>query len=59
MLGERDWFFGDSPNLVGATVFSLLANIRYVAFARPMKAMIEGHGNLVHRPDRLRDRFYP
>jgi glutathione S-transferase len=59
MLGERDWFFGDSPTLVDATVFSLLANIRYVAFASPMKAMIEGHGNLAHHTDRFRDRFYP
>jgi len=59
MLGDRDWFFGDSPTLVDATVFSLLANIRYVAFASPMKAMIEGHGNLAHHTDRFRDRFYP
>jgi glutathione S-transferase len=58
MLGERDWFFSDSPALVDATVFSLLANIRYVAFASPMKAMIEGHGNLAHHTDRFRDRFY-
>lgn len=59
MLGDRDWFFGDSPTLVDATVFSLLANIRYVAFASPMKAMIEGHGGLARHTDRFRDRFYP
>jgi len=59
MLGDRDWFLGDSPTLVDATVFSLLANIRYVAFASPMKAMIDNHPNLAAHVDRFRARFYP
>jgi glutathione S-transferase len=59
MLGDRDWFLGDSPTLVDATVFSLLANIRYVAFASPMKAMIDNHPNLAAYVDRFRARFYP
>lgn len=59
MLGDRDWFLGDSPTLVDATVFSLLANIRYVAFASPMKAMIDSHPNLAAHVDRFRARFYP
>ena len=59
MLGDRDWFLGDSPTLVDATVFSLLANIRYVAFASPMKAMIDNHPNLAGHVDRFRARFYP
>lgn len=59
MLGDRDWFQGDSPTLVDATVFSLLANIRYVAFASPMKAMIDNHPNLAGHVDRFRARFYP
>lgn len=59
MLGDRDWFLSDSPTLVDATVFSLLANIRYVAFASPMKAMIDSHPNLAAHVDRFRARFYP
>ncbi|AWM77326.1 glutathione S-transferase family protein [Phenylobacterium parvum] len=59
MLGDRDWFQGDSPTPVDATVFSLLANIRYVAFASPMKAMIDNHPNLAGPVDRFRARFYP
>ena len=59
MLGDRYWFLGDSPTLVDATVFSLLANIRYAAFASPMKAMIDSHPNLAAHVDRFRARFYP
>jgi len=59
MLGDRDWFLGDTPTLVDATVFSLLANIRYVAFESPMKAMIDNHPNLAGHVDRFRARFYP
>lgn len=59
ILGDRDWFFGSTPTLTDATVFSLLANIRYPAFASPMKAMIEEHPRLATFIDRFRDRFYP
>lgn len=59
ILGDQDWFFGSMPSLADATVFSLLANIRYPAFASPMKAMIEGHPALAAFVDRFRDRFYP
>lgn len=52
MLGEQDWFFGAEPTLADATVFSLLANIRHVAFASPMQAMIEGHANLASHSSR-------
>jgi len=58
MLGEQDWFFGAEPGLADATVFSLLANIRYPEFASPMRAMIESHTNLAHHTDRFRARFY-
>jgi glutathione S-transferase len=58
MLGEQDWFFGGEPSLADATVFSLLANIRYPEFTSPMQAMIEGHANLARHTDRFRARFY-
>jgi glutathione S-transferase len=58
MLGDQDWFFGIEPTLADATVFSLLANIRYVEFTSPMQAMIEGHANLAAFIDRFRARFY-
>ena len=59
ILGDRDWFFGSAPSLADATVFSLLANIRYPAFASPMKAMIEEHPRLAAFIDRFQGRFYP
>ncbi len=59
ILGDQDWFFGSMPSLADATVFSLLANIRYPAFNSPMKAMIDGHPSLAAFVDRFRDRFYP
>jgi glutathione S-transferase len=58
MLGDQDWFFGGEPSLADATVFSLLANIRYPEFTSPMQAMIEGHANLARHTDRFRARFY-
>jgi glutathione S-transferase len=59
MLGDSVWFFGSEPTMTDAVVFSLLANIRYVEFASPMKAMIENHANLAAFVDRFRARFYP
>lgn len=58
MLGDHPWFFGESPTLTDAVVFSLLANIRYPAFASPMKGLIEEQPGLVRLVDRFRDRFY-
>lgn len=58
MLGDEDWFFGREPTLADATVFSLLANIRYVEFVSPMKALIADHANLADHTDRFRSRFY-
>ena len=59
IIGDQDWFFGLMPSLADATVFSLLANIRYPTFTSPMKAMIDGHPALAAFVDRFRDRFYP
>lgn len=58
MLGMQDWFFGEQPTISDAVVFSLLANIRYVDFASPMKAMIADHPNLADFVDRFRARYY-
>lgn len=58
MLSGQQWFFGETPTMADAVVFSLLANIRYPAFASPMKAMIEDRPNLAAFVDRFRDRFY-
>ena len=59
MLGDQDWFFGAAPSMTDAVVYSLLANIRYVEFASPMKAMIDARPNLAAHVDRFRARFYP
>lgn len=57
MLGDQEWFFGDAPSMTDAVVYSLLANIRYVEFSSPMKAMIDARPNLAAHVDRFRARF--
>ncbi|MEP2734743.1 MAG: glutathione S-transferase family protein [Erythrobacter sp.] len=59
MLGNRPYFFGERPSMADAAVYSLLANIRDVAFTSPMKAMIEGHSNLTAMLDRFKAEVYP
>ncbi len=59
LLGENDWYFGDKPGLTDATVYSVLANIVFVPFASPMKAMIAGHDNLTRFLERFRREVYP
>jgi glutathione S-transferase len=59
ILGERSFVFGDKPSMADAAIYSVLANIRYVGFSSPMKAMIEGHTNLAAMIDRFRDAVYP
>ena len=59
ILGEQDWFFGPAPTETDCVVYSLLANVYFVGFESPMKAMIAAHDNLVSFLDRFRDRFYP
>lgn len=58
ILGDQTWFFGDTPSVTDAIVYSLLANIRDTGFASPMKAMIQAHPNLTAFLDRFRARVY-
>ena len=57
-LGDAPFFCGTSPRLADATVYSLLANIWWVEFQSPMKAMIESSGNLVPFLERFRTQVY-
>lgn len=59
LLGDGPWFFGDTPSMTDATVYSLLANIAFVEFASPMKAVIAGHSNLAQWLETFGERFYP
>jgi glutathione S-transferase len=59
MLGEQTWFHGDTISTTDACVYSLLANIAFVKFESPMKAMIAGHTNLTAWLDRFRFEVYP
>ena len=58
ILGDCEWYLGSSPTMADATVYSLLANILWVPFQSPMKAMIEAHPNLVAHLERFRTEFY-
>lgn len=59
ILGDQDWFFGETPTEIDAVAFGQLANIHLVGFSSPMKAVIAGHANLVAFIERFRTRFYP
>ncbi|MEP3421894.1 MAG: glutathione S-transferase family protein [Erythrobacter sp.] len=59
LLSDGPWFFGNRISGADATVYSLLANIAFVAFESPMKAMINGHPNLVAWLGRFKDEIYP
>lgn len=58
ILGTQDWFFGEQPTETDAVVYGQLANIYWVEFSSPMKAMIGGHANLVAFLERFKGRFY-
>lgn len=58
LLGEGPWFFGAKASMADATVYSLLANILWVPFVSPMKAMIEGHPNLVSWLERFKAEYF-
>jgi glutathione S-transferase len=59
ILGDKPYFFGDTPSEIDAVAYGQLANIHCVEFASPMKAVIAGHANLVAFIERFRARFYP
>jgi glutathione S-transferase len=59
ILGDKPFFFGDTPSEIDAVAYGQLANIHDVGFSSPMKAVIAGHANLVAFIERFRGRFYP
>jgi hypothetical protein len=59
LLGEQTWFHGETISLTDATVYSLLANIAFVQFQSPMKAMIAEHANLTGWLERFCSEVYP
>jgi glutathione S-transferase len=59
ILGDKPYFFGDTPTEIDAVAYGQLANFQSVGFSSPMKAVIAGHPNLVAFLERFRMRFYP
>jgi glutathione S-transferase len=59
ILGDKPYFFGDTPSEIDAVAYGQLANIHDVGFFSPMKAVIAGHANLAAFIARFRARFYP
>lgn len=39
-LGDKPWFFGDTPSQIDAVAYGQLANIHSVGFVSPLKAVI-------------------
>lgn len=59
LLAASDWFHGDQISMTDATVYSLLANVAFVEFESPMKAMIQSQQNLTDWLGRFRSEVYP
>lgn len=59
ILGDNDFYFGDTPGSADAVVYGQLANIYSVGFSSPMKQMIADRPNLPAFLERFRTRFYP
>ena len=59
ILGDQEWFGAEKISMIDATVYSLLANIAFVDFTSPMKAMIADHANLTQWLERMRAELWP
>ncbi|MEP3051096.1 MAG: glutathione S-transferase family protein [Erythrobacter sp.] len=59
ILADQNYIFGDRPCMADAAIYSLLANIYFVEFASPMKAMITAHPNLVSMLERFKADIFP
>ena len=58
-LDGKDYFHGDSPSSIDATVFSYTGNILVSPFNSPMKECLREHDNLVAYTQRMYSCYFP
>jgi len=57
-LGEKPFFFGETPTSLDAAVYGVLAHIHYPPFSTPLKEHMAAKPNLVAFVERIRERYY-
>lgn len=57
-LDTKEFFFGDKPSSIDATLYAFLANIIYVPIESPLKEYAMSLDNLVKYCHRMEGRFY-
>ncbi|MFZ5476531.1 MAG: glutathione S-transferase family protein [Myxococcota bacterium] len=58
LVGAGPYVLGDTPRTVDATVHGLLWALRSNPYESAMRALVEGHPNLVAYSDRMRERYW-
>ena len=56
-LGDKDFFFGDTPSSIDAVIFAAITNALVPAIASPLKKATSSHPNLVAYHTRFIERF--
>ncbi|AKC71714.1 glutathione S-transferase C-terminal domain-containing protein [Pandoraea oxalativorans] len=59
MLGDKPYFFGDTPCGADATAFAFISGALTPAFHMPLRDEIEQHPNLTAYVARMRSEFFP
>ncbi|VVE34663.1 glutathione S-transferase [Pandoraea aquatica] len=59
MLGDKPYFFGDTPCGADATAFAFMSGAMSPAFRMPLRNEIEHHPNLTAYVARMRGEFFP
>lgn len=58
LLGDNNWFFGDQPSSLDATLYAFLANIILVELDNPLNTNARRYQRLVDYCQRIHQRYY-
>jgi glutathione S-transferase len=59
LLGDRRYFFGDTPSAIDACIFGFLGVSVYVEGDNPLFVHARSHDNLLRYCERMRARYFP
>ena len=57
-LGNNDYFLGDKPHIIDATILAIIANLLIEDFKSPLLEEVKRHDNLIAYHKRMMKRFY-
>ncbi len=58
-LGEKDYFMGDKPTTIDATIYGFLINIIACPIESPLKNLVLEQKSLVEYCQRMQTRYFP